>query len=385
MIDLCGLGIAHFLGIKNHIWHSTTPLHDNVAYNLGVPSPISYVPSTEENLVGTKMTFRERAFNFYMYLVSIYLHHYGTNKATAAIQKIAGPTFPNVRKIASESTLAFINSDEFLDIPRPILHKTIYIGGLGIDEAKPVEEPFNSFLMQSKNGVIVFSLGTIAPTALIDDTTKQNIINIFSQFKDFNFIVKVDKDEEMFVELAAKTTNILTTSWMPQSDILGHERIKLFIMHGGFNGLLEAAIRGVPVIVIPLYADQYRNAKTAEYRGFGIVVEKMQLGGSALKTAINTILTNSSHTVKAKRISALIRSKPFKPNETFIKWINFVSINGLLPELTPEGAKMGIIEYFCLDVIVVTFSLPIFIMFFVAYIIRQIYYYSFIHTKLKLE
>uniref|UniRef100_A0AC34FFW1 Glucuronosyltransferase n=1 Tax=Panagrolaimus sp. ES5 TaxID=591445 RepID=A0AC34FFW1_9BILA len=140
MIDLCGLGIARFLGIKNHIWHSTTPLHDNIAYNLGVPSPISYVPSTEENLIGTIMTFRERAFNFYMYLTAIYLHHYGTNKATAAIQKIAGPSFPNVREIASESTLAFVNSDEFLDIPRPILHKTIYVGGLGIGEAKAVEE-----------------------------------------------------------------------------------------------------------------------------------------------------------------------------------------------------------------------------------------------------
>ena len=80
MIDLCGLGIMHFLGIKNHIWHSTTPLHDNVAFNLGVPSPISYVPSTEENLLGPKMSFRERTFNFYMYLIAVYLHHYGTNK-----------------------------------------------------------------------------------------------------------------------------------------------------------------------------------------------------------------------------------------------------------------------------------------------------------------
>uniref|UniRef100_A0AC34FFA3 UDP-glucuronosyltransferase n=1 Tax=Panagrolaimus sp. ES5 TaxID=591445 RepID=A0AC34FFA3_9BILA len=250
--------------------------------------------------------------------------------------------------------------------------------------------------MQSKKGTIVFSLGTIAPTSMIDVTTKQNIINIFSQFKDYNFILKVDKDEEVFVKLASETTNIMTTSWMPQSDILGSGRIKLFIMHGGFNGLLEAATYGVPVIVIPLYADQYRNAKTAEYRdqyrnaktaeyrGFGVVVQKMLLGGPALKDAISTVLTTPEYEIKAKRISTLIRSKPFKPNETFIKWINFVSTNGLLPELIPEGAKMGIIEYFCLDVIVVTFSLPIFIMFLVVYIIRQIYY-SFIHTKLKSE
>ena len=80
MIDLCGLGIMRFLGIKNHIWHSTTPLHDYVAYNLGVPSPVSYVSTTEENLLGPVMSFKERAYNMYMYLVTLRLHHYGTDK-----------------------------------------------------------------------------------------------------------------------------------------------------------------------------------------------------------------------------------------------------------------------------------------------------------------
>uniref|UniRef100_A0A914QZC2 glucuronosyltransferase n=1 Tax=Panagrolaimus davidi TaxID=227884 RepID=A0A914QZC2_9BILA len=139
-VDLCGLGIMRYLGIKNHIWHSTTPLHDNVAYNLGVPNPASYIPSTEENLIGPKMTFYDKAFNFYMHGVTLYMHHYGTDRATEAIRKYAGPNFPNVRQIASESVLAVINSDEFLDIARPILHKTIYIGGLGIGDPEPVKE-----------------------------------------------------------------------------------------------------------------------------------------------------------------------------------------------------------------------------------------------------
>ncbi len=35
-IDLCGLGIIRYLGIKQHIWISTTPLMDAVSYNLGL-------------------------------------------------------------------------------------------------------------------------------------------------------------------------------------------------------------------------------------------------------------------------------------------------------------------------------------------------------------
>uniref|UniRef100_A0A914Q412 glucuronosyltransferase n=1 Tax=Panagrolaimus davidi TaxID=227884 RepID=A0A914Q412_9BILA len=386
MIDLCGLGIMRYLGIKNHIWHSTTPLHDNVAYNLGVPNPASYIPSTEENLIGPKMTFFEKAFNFYMHFITLYIHHYATDRATEAIQKYAGPNFPNVRQIASESALAVINSDEFLDIARPVLHKTVYIGGLGIGDPKPVEEePFKSFISQSKKGVIVFSLGTIAPTTMMTLKVKENLIKTFTEFEDYNFIMKIDKDDKEMIDLCTKAKNILITTWMPQSDILGHPKIKFFIMHGGFNGLLESAIRGCPVIVIPIFADQQRNAKMAEYRGFGIVVEKTNLEGSALKSAIQTILNNPNFSQKAKRISKLIKSKPFKADEVFVKWIEFVVENGNLPELTPEGANMGWIEYFCLDVIFVGYLAGLFILLFIAYFVKKILFLCINSVKVKNE
>uniref|UniRef100_A0A914PMX5 glucuronosyltransferase n=1 Tax=Panagrolaimus davidi TaxID=227884 RepID=A0A914PMX5_9BILA len=143
-------------------------------------------------------------------------------------------------------------------------------------------------------------------------------------------------------------------------------------MHGGINGLLESAYRGIPVIVIPIFTDQQRNAKMAEYRGFGIVVEKTNLDGTALKSAIKTILTNSIYTQKAKRFSKLIKSKPFKPDEIFVKWIEFVAQNGNLPELVPEGANMGWIEYFCLDVIFFAFLLALFVSLFLFYLIKKL-------------
>lgn len=50
-----------------------------------------------------------------------------------------------------------------------------------------------------------------------------------------------------------------------------HPRIRLFIMHGGLNGLIEAAQQGVPVIVVPFFVDQFRNGRLAEKRGMGKV------------------------------------------------------------------------------------------------------------------
>lgn len=66
------------------------------------------------------------------------------------------------------------------------------------------------------------------------------------------------------------------------------------------------------------------------------------------------------------RISKLIKDKPFKPEETLRKWINFVAKHGSLPELQPEGVHMNFIEYFCLDVIGLLFTI-VFIVAFVVY------------------
>lgn len=35
MLDLCGHGVLHYLGIKNILWVSTTSIIDAVSYNLG--------------------------------------------------------------------------------------------------------------------------------------------------------------------------------------------------------------------------------------------------------------------------------------------------------------------------------------------------------------
>lgn len=65
-----------------------------------------------------------------------------------------------------------------------------------------------------------------------------------------------------------------------------------FITHGGVNSIMESVTRGVPLICIPLFADQSRNALAVEYRKIGISASKGDLmnGKEKLVQTIKSIL-----------------------------------------------------------------------------------------------
>lgn len=54
--------------------------------------------------------------------------------------------------------------------------------------------------------------------------------------------------------------NVMVRKWLPQSDILAHENVVLFITHGGVFGKQEGIYRGVPMLMIPFYGDQVINS-----------------------------------------------------------------------------------------------------------------------------
>jgi len=84
-------------------------------------------------------------------------------------------------------------------------------------------------------------------------------------------------------------------SWLPQNDILGHNKTKLFINHGGGHGLMEAAYHGVPMICAPFFGDQYDNAYIAKRKGFAEVVNLDTITADELVDIINRVISNQRY------------------------------------------------------------------------------------------
>ena len=60
--------------------------------------------------------------------------------------------------------------------------------------------------------------------------------------------------------------NIKAVDWIPQNDLLGHPKIKLFISHVGMSSFHEAAYHGVPLVAVPFVGDQTDNARKVAER-----------------------------------------------------------------------------------------------------------------------
>ena len=60
---------------------------------------------------------------------------------------------------------------------------------------------------------------------------------------------------------------------MPQQDLLGHHKTKLFITHGGIQGAFESICHGVKSLGVPLAGDQEGNIDVLIRKGMALSIK----------------------------------------------------------------------------------------------------------------
>ncbi len=120
--------------------------------------------------------------------------------------------------------------------------------------------------------------------------------------------------------LGSTPANVRVEAWLEQTHVL-HEA-NLVVCHGGSGTLYGALAAGVPVVAIPIFADQFENARRISEAGAGVIVEADQprdasarpiLGPEAalsIGESINTALASESYRRRARDIAAEMAATP---------------------------------------------------------------------------
>ncbi|HEX3427364.1 MAG TPA: glycosyltransferase [Candidatus Limnocylindrales bacterium] len=101
--------------------------------------------------------------------------------------------------------------------------------------------------------------------------------------------------------------NMWGAEFLPQTTII--PLVDLVITHGGNNTTTEAFHFGKPMIVLPLFWDQYDNAQRVEETGFGVRLATYAFEPAELTEAIERLLGDGSLRARMRAIGAEIRSR----------------------------------------------------------------------------
>ncbi|XP_003510511.3 UDP-glucuronosyltransferase 2B4-like isoform X1, partial [Cricetulus griseus] len=122
-------------------------------------------------------------------------------------------------------------------------------------------------------------------------------------------------------------SNTRLYKWIPQNDLLGYPKTRAFITHGGTNGIYEVIYHGIPVVGIPLFADQFDNVVHIKTKGAGVRLDFLTVSSTDLLNTVKTVTTDPFYKENAMRLSRIHHDQPVKPLDRAVFWVEYVMRN----------------------------------------------------------
>ena len=177
--------------------------------------------------------------------------------------------------------------------------------------------------------------------------------------------------------------NVFVRQWLPQNDLLGHPKTKLFVGHGGINGQLEATYNGIPMLTLPYITEQRGNGLRAEAKRHGLLLEWTTTSSDELYETMKELIENPEYKENVEKCADILSTLP-DPKQQLVFWVNHILRFGG-DHLKPTSADMDTIEFFMIDVIAFLIGI-LFLMFALLYVcVKFIFRICFRKTKAKSE
>ncbi|XP_066242125.1 UDP-glucuronosyltransferase 2B31-like [Saccopteryx leptura] len=342
-IGPCGELLAELLEIPLVYSLRFSPGDNLEKHSGGLPFRPSYVPVVLSEL-SDRMTFMERVKNMlYVLYFDFWFETFNQKKWDQFYSEVLGrPT--TLSELMGKAEIWLIRTYWDFEFPRPFLPHFEYVGGLHCKPAKPLPKEMEEFAQSSgEHGIVVFTLGSMVKN--MTDETANEIASALAQIPQ-KVIWRYDGKKP-----ATLGPNTRLYKWLPQNDLLGHPKTKAFITHGGTNGIYEAIYHGIPMVGIPLFADQPDNIAHMKTKGAAVRLDFNTISSKKLLNALKTVINDPLYKENAMKLSRIQRDQPMKPLDRAVFWIEFVMRHKGAKHLRPASLDLTWVQYHSLDVI----------------------------------
>lgn len=109
-------------------------------------------------------------------------------------------------------------------------------------------------------------------------------------------------------DLGAHPSHVRVENYVPQSLLLPN--IDVLLCHGGNNTVLSALGYGIPMVIVPFFADQPLNAARCTAAGAALVLPPAKLSAKTVADALMTVLGNQSYRRAALALQGELEMMP---------------------------------------------------------------------------
>ncbi|XP_054895220.1 UDP-glucuronosyltransferase 2A2-like isoform X2 [Poeciliopsis prolifica] len=308
-----------------------------------LPAPPSFVPGVMSKLTD-KMNFSERLWNVLFYaLQDVVIDHVMWNMLDEYYSEVKG-TPTSACELMGKADIWLMRTYWDFDFPRPFLPNFKFVGGIHCKPAKPLPKDMEEFVQSSgENGIVVFTLGSMIKNVT---TEKANLIASALAQLPQKVLWRYNGEKPKTL-----SSNTRIFSWIPQNDLLGHPKTKAFITHGGTNGIYEAIYHGVPMVGIPMFADQPDNMVHMEAKGAAVIQNLNFMTTESLRDAIKAVINDKSYKENMMRLSRIHHDRPMSPRDEAVFWIEFTMRNKGAKHLRVQAHELTWYQYQSLDVL----------------------------------
>ena len=149
------------------------------------------------------------------------------------------------------------------------------------------------------SALIYLSLGSLGSA---DVDLMKRLVEVLGK-TEHRFIVSKGPQHELY-DLA---DNMIGAEFLPQTKII--PQVDLVITHGGNNTTTEALHFGKPMILLPLFWDQYDNAQRMDELGFGVRLATYAFTDDDMFNALEKLLGDTSLMARLAEVSKQIQSR----------------------------------------------------------------------------